>query len=498
MKCTRFVSLTLGLLLTASSAFAASHTELRFDGDLGAANAKAGDLSTKLGLGADEGLQLINERRDESGLTHYRYNQLFQNVPVWGEHVVVTENVAGNIVRLHGRQVRGIGDDLFDVNPSISAHSALQLGKSLTADRTNRGLVYRNEESRLVVYIADNGTPYLAYAVSFFSDTKEGGSPAHPTLILDAHSGDVLLQFDGLQTSTGPGGNQKTGQYEYGTDFGPLPVTISGSTCTMDNADVRAVDLKNRGSDRSTTAFSYTCPRNTYKQINGAYSPINDAFFFGQTVFDMYSSWLNTAPLTFQLKMKVHYSRNYENAYWDGSAMVFGDGKNTFYPLVSLDVSAHEVSHGFTSQNSNLVYSGQSGGINEAFSDIAGEAAEYYMNGTNDFLVGAQIFKGSGALRYMSNPPLDGRSIGSANDYTSGLDVHYSSGVFNKAFYLLATTSGWDTQKAFLCFAKANQNYWTPSTNFVNGAQGVVDACSDLGYGTADATAAFAGVDINL
>ncbi|MBO7942914.1 M4 family metallopeptidase, partial [Streptomyces sp. S9] len=121
--------------------------------------------------------------------------------------------------------------------------------------------------------------------------------------------------------------------------------------------------------------------------------------------------------LTFQLTMRVHYSNSYENAFWDGSAMTFGDGATTFYPLVSLDVSAHEVSHGFTEQQSGLVYSGQSGGINEAFSDMAGEAAEYYMNGTNDFLVGAQIFKASGALRYMDDPTRDGRSIGHASNY---------------------------------------------------------------------------------
>ena len=107
----------------------------------------------------------------------------------------------------------------------------------------------------------------------------------------------------------------------------------------------------------------------------------------------MYNDWVGTAPLTFQLKMRVHYGNNYENAFWDGSAMTFGDGQNTFYPLVSLDVSAHEVSHGFTEQNSGLIYSGKSGGLNEAFSDMAGEAAEFYMKGSNDWLVGQEILK---------------------------------------------------------------------------------------------------------
>lgn len=127
------------------------------------------------------------------------------------------------------------------------------------------------------------------------------------------------------------------------------------------------------------------------KTVNGAYSPLNDAHFFGKVVFDMYQQWLNTSPLTFQLTMRVHYGNNYENAFWDGRAMTFGDGYTRFYPLVDINVSAHEVSHGFTEQNSGLVYRDMSGGINEAFSDIAGEAAEYFMRGNVDWIVGADI-----------------------------------------------------------------------------------------------------------
>jgi len=192
----------------------------------------------------------------------------------------------------------------------------------------------------------------------------------------------------------------------------------------------------------------------------------------------------------------VHYSNNYENAFWDGSSMTFGDGASTFYPLVSLDVGSHEVSHGFTEQNSNLTYADRSGGMNEAFSDMAGEAAEFFSRGSNDFLVGAEIFKSSGALRYMANPPQDGASIGNAADYYPGIDVHYSSGVYNKAFYLLAHKAGWDTRSAFKVFARANQLYWTPDVGFNEGACGVQTASTDLGYTTADVTSAFAAVGV--
>jgi hypothetical protein len=177
--------------------------------------------------------------------------------------------------------------------------------------------------------------------------------------------------------------------------------------------------------------------------------------------------------------------------------MTFGDGDTMFYPLVALDVVAHEVSHGFTDYHSDLIYHGESGGINESFSDMAGEAAKYYMRGTNDFMTGYDIFKDpDGALRYLYDPPLDGRSIDHVDDYSPSTDVHYSSGIFNKAFWLIATSEGWDTQMAFNIFVKANMDYWEPGTDFQQGAEGAQDAAADYGYSVEDVCAAFAVVGL--
>lgn len=462
------------------------------------------DIVQSLGLDAGNDLRALRINKDSQGNSHYRYQQLFNGVPVWGEHIVVSIDSQGNVIGLHGRMATDIAEELYAQDGPLALNNlkALEMVKKLHISGNeaygNAALYYENESSELVVFMIDESKPTLAFAVSFFVDTVVGGHPARPTVILDARSQKVLHSFDALTTAdgTGPGGNQKIGQYTYGTDFPAFQVSSSGGTCSMNNSNVKSVNL-NHGTSGSS-AFSYGCFNNTFKQINGAYSPINDAHFFGGVIFDMYSDWYGTAPLTFQLTMRVHYSSNYENAFWNGSSMTFGDGASTFYPLVSLDVAAHEVSHGFTEQNSNLTYSGQSGGINEAFSDMAGEAAENYMRGSNDFLVGYDIMKSGTALRYMANPPQDGSSIGCANDYYSGMDVHHSSGVFNKAFYTLATTSGWTTRKAFEVFVRANQLYWTPSTNYQAGAEGVVDAAGDLGYDTADVAAAFAAVCITV
>ena len=449
-----------------------------------------------LGLDADSRLFLI-DRKTSLGVRNHRYQQTFRGLPIFGEHVVVNEDESGNVRTLFGRKVTGLASEIPAGKPRLSSSSALAIGKAAGLGNRIGFMRTAAEKSQLMIHIDDNGRARKAYVVSYFADTARGGAPTRPTVVVDAENGQILRKFENLQhalVGTGPGGNAKTGQYEYGTNFGFMDVTQSGTTCTMNNANVKTVNLN--GATSGTTAFSYTCPRNTVKVINGAYSPLNDAHFFGGVIFNMYQAYMGQAPLTFQLTMRVHYSTNYENAFWDGSAMTFGDGATTFYPLVSLDVGAHEVSHGYTEQNSGLIYSGQSGGINEAFSDIAGEAAEYYNNGTNDFLVGAQIFKGTGALRYMANPPQDGSSIGNAADYYSGIDVHYSSGVYNKAFYTLATTAGWNTQKAFQVFARANDLYWTASTDFNQGACGVETAALDLGYTKADVTSAFTAVGV--
>lgn len=184
-----------------------------------------------------------------------------------------------------------------------------------------------NETATLSIWQDNNDTAKLVYEVSF---VQYGTTPARPYYIIDAHTGEVLLHLDNLQTAngTGPGGNAKTGKYQYGTDFGYLNVNQSGFTCTMVNSNVKTINL-NHGTSGSS-AFSYTCPENTTKAINGAYSPLNDAHYFGNVVFNMYNDWFGAAPLNFQLKMRVHYSNSYENAFWDGTAMTFGDGKNTF------------------------------------------------------------------------------------------------------------------------------------------------------------------------
>ncbi|MDN5923453.1 MAG: M4 family metallopeptidase [Xanthomonadales bacterium] len=380
--------------------------------------------------------------------------QMFRGVPVYGRNIAVERDAQGRAMFATGMLSQGLSADLASVTPNLSTAQAIATLESVVARsrvhqsrRLRANTSPRHAQATLYVYPGDGGTSRLVYLVSFM---QYGASPARPTAFIDANTGGVIKRWNGLAfadaNATGPGGNSKTGEYFYGSNGRPyLRVTQSGSSCSMADANVRTYDM-NGATSGSGTLWTFACPNSAGDAVNGAYSPINDAHHFGNVVHDMYQAWFGAPPLNQVLNMRVHYGSNYQNAFWDGTAMNFGDGGSSMYPLVSLGVTGHEISHGFTEQHSNLAYDGQSGGMNESFSDMAGEASKYFDRGTNDFLVGNSITKGSSPLRWMCTPSQDGGSIDSANDYYNGLDVHYSSGVYNKAFCTLAKTSGWNTR----------------------------------------------------
>jgi Zn-dependent metalloprotease len=456
-------------------------------------------MASIFGLTKGEKFTLLRQTTDFNSVTHARYQQTYQGIPIWGVQTIVSRDHTDEVVKINGAVVLDTPKDILSLPGTLDPQAALKrMQKQHKAKDANAVWNFRNEQSGTYIYIDKKNKANLCYVVSFFAD-NEKGNPSRPCFFVDVKSGKVLYSFNMLNdaSGTGPGGNLKIGQYEYGTDYPAFGVAEAGGTCTMNFGNVNTVDL-NHGSSGSTP-YSYTCYRNTHETINGGYCPLNDGQFFGQVIYDMYQNWYGLPVLPFQLTMKLHYSTGYENAFWDGSSMTFGDGATTFYPLCCLDVSAHEVSHGFTENHSGLIYSSQSGGINEAFSDMAGEAAKYYMRGTNDFMCGYDIFKAAGqALRYLYDPPLDGISIDNVSEYYEGLDVHYSSGVFNKAFYLIAVSPSWTTRMAFDVFTKANTNYWTPGTTFQQGAEGVISAAVDYGYNCQDVVTAFANVGITV
>lgn len=506
----------LGVIASAcmSSAFAATAIDLRHQ-PVSLLNTFATNL-------APNGAQLnqVSRSTDFNKTTHVRLKQTYAGAPVWGGDVVVHISKGGNTSSLRGiaanqhSTMNGmVYQDLSkDLGPKPSVDTDRALNHLITNyKKENKNIASITDGSaNLMVYMDAENKAHWAYLVEFVVNADHG-LPAKPTYIIDAATFDIYQQWNNTQTISdalggGFGGNSKMGKQVYDGLSGNLSKLsidrdASKQVCSLKNAEVTVKDRRKRDE-----VSSYSCVKTDsshdnvwwsgdFDKINGAFSPGNDALYAGQVIQGMYMKWYGVPALVdsdgkaMMLNMRVH--ENMENAYWDGQQMTFGDGGSTFYPLVSLGVGAHEISHGFTEQHSGLVYYAQSGGLNEAFSDMAAQAAEFYSTGVNSWQIGPEIFKASNeALRYMDKPSKDcgGRapgnwcSIDDASQYNAGLDVHYSSGVFNRAFYVMGTTNGWNAKKAFDVMVLANQNYWTSNTTWTEAACGVLSAANDLGY----------------
>uniref|UniRef100_UPI0026099187 M4 family metallopeptidase n=1 Tax=uncultured Legionella sp. TaxID=210934 RepID=UPI0026099187 len=430
----------LSLIFTSPCLFAASDVDLykaplKSINDFPLTQVPAKTLRTLSSTPKNNALQQMNQT-EEGNTIITRYQQLYKGIPVVGSQVMISKGKKQASFNNGAAEVNGhlIDDIQIDINPSLSADDAMELAKT-TYLLVNPQADIQKEKTELQIRPDQNDDLQLVYLISFKS-TLEEGKPAWPFIVIDAHSGAVIQQWNNIKTylDSGPGGNEKVHEYWYGKDGLPaLDVTQKGSQCVMDNSKVKLVNLafKWDWGNFINAPFEYPCNQNTEENVNGAFSPRNDAYYFGHTIVNMYQDWYglnalqhaNGSPM--KLVMRVHFGQSYDNAFWDGEAMSFGDGDD-FYPLVSLDVAGHEVTHGFTEQHSGLEYHDQSGALNESLSDMAGQASRAYLLETNPQMynkayphanevtwgIGETIVRDSfgKALRFMDYPSSDGSS----------------------------------------------------------------------------------------
>jgi Zn-dependent metalloprotease len=366
--------------------------------------------------------------RDADGSSHVRYDRTYQGLEIIGGDIIVHLDKAGTFTSATAPLAAPLS---VSTTPAVSAVRA-----AATATTAFPGTGAASAPT-LAVDALD--VPRLVWKTVVPGVRTEDGDRTPMNVLVDAQSGAIESAYPEHQTGTGNG-------FHNGTVT--LDTTKSGSTYQLKDPTRGGNNTVDAG--QGNALFTDADDKWGDGTFANRQTAAVDAQFGTAMTWDYYKKVHNRNGIANDGKgaqNRVHYGNKYDNAFWQDSCfcMTYGDG-NTFYPLVSLDVAGHEMSHGVTSRTAKLVYSREPGGLNESTSDIFGTAVEFYANSPKDvpdYLIGEKLIKnGKGALRYMDDPKRDGRSASCWTSTVGNLDVHWSSGVGNHFFFMLAVGSG--------------------------------------------------------
>ena len=478
-------------------------------------------------------------KHDDSGSNHVRVMQEVSGVPVFGAESVVHIGRQGQVYAFGGDVHPGAAS--VDTKAALSAQAALSVAKSwlpagtvLTIDAVQMpedGPMAESTAlaptSRLVIYPEADGAYRLAYVASLQVAAPD---PAFWQVFVDAKTGEVFHSFNAIHTAAGHAGGADVDftvaeAVDLAAPLAPMPAasaaavqasTGSGSSLysgtvsidtylssgtyyiydvTRTNSYIRTMD-GNNGSSLPGSYITETDNNFTSSRQRAAV----DAHWGAAKTYDYYKNThgrnsYNGAGAA--ITSTVHHQSNYNNAFWNNSQMVYGDGDgSTFTPLVELDICTHELTHAVTSSEANLIYQNESGALNEAVSDIFA-----VMVDRDDWTVGERSYTpgtSGDALRSLSNPPSGDQPDNYADRYTGTGDnggVHINSGIFNKAAYLMAqggtfrgvTVASIGRAKTEKVWYRALTTYFTQSTGYTAARAGVLQATADLYGGTSSA-----------
>ncbi|PAZ09652.1 peptidase M4 family protein [Streptomyces sp. SA15] len=479
------------------------------------------DRASALGLTAGQDTSVRDVVVDADGTQHVRYDRIYRQLPVLGGDFVVHLARDGSY-RSASRATRS-AISLASVTPALSLRQATDLAvNALRAAHLGETLRKVTAKPRLVVD-ALHGAPKLAWQTDAVAQDSLG-NPVARTTLTDARTGARIDAWDSVESASGDGESLYSGKV-------PLNTTLSGSTYQLKDATrgntytgdaasqtdlcVLAICLSRAPSAVFTDADNHWGTGTTSDRATAAV----DAQYGTDVTWDYYKNVHGRNGIAGDGKgsySRVHYGTRYNNAFWDDTCfcMTYGDGDGTqLGPLVSLDIAGHEMTHGVTSKTAALTYSGESGGLNEATSDVFGALVEFHAGNSSDagdYLIGEKVVRsgfGREALRYMDKPSKDGVSVDCWSPTVGTLDVHYSSGVGNHFAYLLAEGSGRKTvngvsydsptcdgssvtgigrDKVGKIWYRALTVYMTSSTDYAGARTATLNAARDL-YGAGSA-----------
>lgn len=408
----------------------------------------------KVDAGTD--FRLLRKEQDELGFTHYRYQQTVNGADVLGG-VLILHCKNGRLHSINGECFK-LNRPLQNIN--FTEKQALELAKDSIRAKSYMW-EHPEEEAILKEILEDPQATYYPKAQMFFVPANlifnhqnfqlcykfniHGFEPrSAENIYISVETGEVVARENQLHT----------------TDVTGTAVTKYSGNKTIITDSTAPFNYRLRENTRGNGVYTFNMKKGTsyglasdFLDSNNYWNNVNankdevatDCHWGAETTYDYYknihgrNSYNNNNA---RINSYVHYANNYDNAFWDGIRMTYGDG-NTFKPLTSLDVCGHEITHAVTTYSANLIYSYESGQLNESFSDIFGNTIERYgkPNGYS-WIIGEEITYNGTGLRNMLNPKLKGhpRCYKSTNWYFGAGDnggVHLNSGVQNWWYYLI-------------------------------------------------------------
>jgi Zn-dependent metalloprotease len=509
---------------------------------------------------------------EKTGEVHQRYNQYVNGVKIEFSEIITHTNINGKVVAFNGAYyMLGRINMIPSVNASTALNNAVQTMGVQTPMWEDKEMSvfakYSKPEGELVVF--EDRNEKANYHLAWKFDVFAKGQAIREIAYVDAHTGKLLFTnpiikhtgdygFENNHSeviSYVPNKNEvKEATYFSVIAIGYADTKYSGNNRQIETISVGGYSLLSKPNGVTIVTYdAHNAPASDSSLITSIYDPNNnndwtaaefpgksqgelDAHWGTEQVYDYWSTVHgrnsfddNGEPLV----SLVHVDTDYDNAFWNGTYMSYGDGSSNgnegngkFDILTSLDICAHEVGHAIMDYTADLVYEREQGALNEGFSDVWAAAVEYYSKGTGPvtnpnpevWLMGDEIDRrtGSVGLRSMSNPKEKGKPDTYQGDYwvpatvaegcitpnkntNDYCGVHTNSSVLNYWFYLTSVggngtndngdayyVSAVGIDKASLIAFRTQNLYLTSTSDYADARVGAIQAAIDL-YGDCSA-----------
>ena len=474
---------------------------------LASAQRRAPAVAKSLGLSRAEALVATDVERDADGAQHVHYDRTYAGMPVLGGDLIVHSDPDG----------RKVGVDATTDGPisGVAAKPAVSAGDAGDVVAARVHLPHGSVGDPELVVWAVRSVPRLAWQLKVRGTDRAGG-PVRRVAYVDAATGAYIAGWSELESVEGSGRSLYSGKVKVQSIRTRHGYKLKDKT----RGGAITVDVKNKKDPKSSYLKGAIFKDKDNKWGNGKPSnrqsaAVDAAYGVGET-WDFYKNFFHRTGIRGDgkgAKSRVHYATGLDNAFWDDNCfcMTYGDGGKYFKTVVALDVAGHEMTHGVTSHTAGLLYFGESGGLNEATSDIFGTMVEFAAANAKDpgdYYIGEKVVKpafGGPALRRMDQPSSDGSSY---DCWTYGMgteDVHGTSGVGNHFFYLLSegtaaktigglphhgTTcdsssfDGIGRETAGKIWFRALTSYFTSADGYIEARDATIQAARDLYPGT--------------